>query len=67
MQRNPFFRLIEPLIDQARTERSKAAASDPDYYRRIDARLNEDRINVLAVGYGWRREGQIGYSVYAIR
>ncbi|TMC58742.1 MAG: hypothetical protein E6J26_04795 [Chloroflexi bacterium] len=52
VQRNPFFRLIEPLIDQARTERSKAAASDPDYYRRIDARLNEDRINVLAVGYG---------------
>src|SRR5437016_16926 len=52
VQRNPFFRLIEPLIDQARTERSKAAASEPDYYRRIDARLNEDRINVLAVGYG---------------
>jgi ketosteroid isomerase-like protein len=23
--------------------------------------------HVLAVGYGWRREGQIGYSVYAIR
>ena len=23
--------------------------------------------HVLAVGYGWRREGRIGYSVYAIR
>ncbi len=23
--------------------------------------------HVLAVGYGWRRDGRIGYSVYAIR
>jgi len=52
IQRNSFFKLIEPLISQARAERSKNSASDPDYYMRIDVRLNEDRINILAVGYG---------------
>jgi hypothetical protein len=50
--RNPFFKWIEPLVAQAHTERAKAKMSEPDYSKRIDISLNEQRINILAFGYG---------------
>jgi hypothetical protein len=49
---NPFLKLIVPLVVQAQAERQSAKANDPEYASRIDAQLNDGRINFLTMGFG---------------
>src|SRR5438046_2684753 len=39
--------LLKPLIEEARRRRAERAEADPNYYRRVDKELNEDRLNIL--------------------
>ncbi len=47
-----FEALIQPFKDEALKRRTERAQTDPEYHKRIDQQLNEDRINFLLFGYG---------------
>ncbi len=44
--------LLAPLAYEAQQRRAARAQSDPGYAARVDAALNQDRINFLVFGYG---------------
>jgi hypothetical protein len=69
---NPFFKLLDPLLAQAQVERKSARANDPNYGSRIDAQLNDGRINFLAMGHGityeppWPPDRMGSISVFSV-
>jgi hypothetical protein len=48
--------LFQPLVDEAQRQRAWRAAHDAGYAQRVNARLNEQRINILLFGYGETHE-----------
>jgi hypothetical protein len=48
----PFDELVAPLREEAARRRLERARVDPSYAQRVDAALNDGRINFLFFGYG---------------
>ncbi|MGH2469568.1 MAG: LCP family protein [Chloroflexota bacterium] len=48
---NLLFDAIRPFLDQALAQREAREASEPDWFSRIDAQLNGNRLNFLLFGY----------------
>jgi hypothetical protein len=48
--------LSKSLLKEAQKRREKRALNDPNYYKRVDKKLNAERINVLLFGYGETHE-----------
>jgi hypothetical protein len=44
------------LANEAQRRRAETARRDPEFHKRIDATLNEDRVNFLLFGYGETHE-----------
>jgi len=60
-KKSPLEAFLEPLIKEAQARRRERRAGDPTGYdRRIDQRLNQDRVNVLLFGYGVTYESRDG-------
>lgn len=51
-----FDALLTPFVKEAEKRRAELARTDPDYAKRVDARLNDGRINFLLFGYGETHE-----------
>ncbi len=51
-----FERVLHPLLVQAKRQRAANAAKEPDYWTRLDPRLNATRLNFLLFGYGETHE-----------
>ncbi len=51
-----FERVLHPLLLEAKRRRQAAAAQDPNYWTRLDPRLNATRLNFLLFGYGETHE-----------
>lgn len=51
-----FERLLRPFLEETRRRRQARAAADPQYWERVDPRLNATRINFLLFGYGETHE-----------
>jgi LCP family protein required for cell wall assembly len=48
--------LFQPFMNEAQKRREQRAKNDPDYSRRVNRALNENRINILLFGYGETHE-----------
>ncbi len=48
--------LMAPLAEEAKRRRAELARTDPEYAKRVDAALNEGRVNFLLFGYGESHE-----------
>lgn len=48
--------LLKPFIEEAKKRRAERATKDPEYERRVDRELNENRINILIYTY-WEEHG----------
>lgn len=44
--------LLQSFVDEVPARRAERAKNDPDFYRRVDQKLNEGRVNFLLFGYG---------------
>jgi hypothetical protein len=54
---DPLFKsLTKPIIAEAQRRRAERAPSDPGFAKRVDAKLNASRVNVLLYGYGETHE-----------
>lgn len=51
-----FERVLRPLLLEAKRHRQANAAADPDYWTRLDPKLNATRLNFLLFGYGETHE-----------
>ncbi|MDQ6673774.1 MAG: LCP family protein [Chloroflexota bacterium] len=51
-----FERVLHPLLLAAKRHRQANAAGDPDYWKRVDPRVNATRLNFLLFGYGETHE-----------
>lgn len=51
-----FDALMAPLAEEARHRRADLARTDPEYAKRVDAELNQGRVNFLLFGYGESHE-----------
>ena len=51
-----FERVLHPMLLDAKRRRAAAAASDPNYWTRLDPKLNSTRLNFLLFGYGETHE-----------
>ncbi len=49
---NLFQEFIKPFMIEALKRRQERVAKDPEYAKRIDQELNENRINIVLFGYG---------------
>jgi len=48
--------LFQPFVSEAQKRREQRARNDPDYLRRVNQVLNENRVNILLFGYGETHE-----------
>lgn len=48
--------LLWSFIDDVSSRREERVKKDPDFYRRVDQKLNEGRVNFLLFGYGDNHE-----------
>ena len=55
--------LVNPFASEAYRRRNERARLDPAYARRVDQKLNQDRINFLLFGYGQTHEPPIAVDV----
>ena len=55
--------LLQALVQDAQIRRDQRSDSDPSYTKRVDAELNEERINVLFYGYGESHEPPLNERV----
>ncbi|MBV9545666.1 MAG: LCP family protein [Chloroflexi bacterium] len=51
-----FERILRPFLAEASRRRQARAAADPNYWTRIDPKLNASRLNFLLFGYGETHE-----------
>ncbi len=51
-----FDALAQPLVTEALKRREEKRKNDPEYSKRVDAKLNEGRVNILLFGYGESHE-----------
>ncbi|MBI3741078.1 MAG: LCP family protein [Chloroflexi bacterium] len=51
-----FDALAKPLVNEAYKRREERRKTEPDFAKRIDAKLNDGRINILLFGYGESHE-----------
>jgi len=55
--------VLQALVQDAQVRRDQRSDSDPSYTKRVDAELNEERINVLFYGYGESHEPPLNERV----
>lgn len=48
--------LLQSFVDEVPKRREEKAKNDPDYYKRVDQKLNEGRVNFLLFGSGYSHE-----------
>lgn len=48
--------LMEPFVREANARKKQRAANDPEWSRRVDSVLNQDRVNFLLFGQGFSHE-----------
>ena len=51
-----FERILRPFLHESHRARTARAAADPNYWTRVDRRLNANRLNFLLFGYGETHE-----------
>lgn len=47
-----FTEFIKPFVEEALRKRAERAKNNPEYSHRVDAELNQNRVNILLLGYG---------------
>ncbi len=62
-QETLFDLLLKPFVAEAQNRRAARAANEPDYARRVDARLGAGRVNFHLFGYGQTFEPPSGDGV----